>query len=411
MQAALSATPAALTIELKPEAIMRDRPPEPLSRDAADLLAAPIADDLRRILGEEVAAAGLVMPAALYDLTELLRPGLPMVEAMLDIYRGGLRGGPFQPQLLTIGSAGGRFPDAAIAPLRRPGSGPLLTVPFALVAPGPKLNELSRKIETALLEKGSASLATDRAVRQLFGVDPVHLSYATFNDLAALMRVQFEHAGFLPLWQLIESALYHPDGIERIELDAHQFFATGGGVWTTWTTFDEWSQHSTAEGEDAVAGYNDWLQTQRQYMAGLESHGIDVRVTPQRPGLSASDNEVALSIAQSHCLDDTAQWLREGIEDRMDTTDTAAVITVTEQASERLGPFAYTVLVQSADGQLLGLFNDYPLTPKAMQSIVEDWQAEAKRRDAVFHLERPGQVICHGKPARLQPWLDYAGSA
>lgn len=411
MQAALSATPAALTIELKPEAIMRGRPPEPLNRDAADLLAAPIGDDLRRILGEEVADAGLVMPAALYDLTELLRPGLPMVEAMLDIYRGGLRGGPFQPQLLTIGSSGGRFPDAAIAPLRRPGSGPLLTVPFAFVAPGPKLDELSRKIESTLLEKGSASLATDRAVRQLFGVEPVHLSYATFNDLAALMRVQFEHAGFLPLWQLIESALYHPDRIDRIELDAHQFFATGGGVWTTWITFDEWSRQYSAGPEEAIAGYSDWLQIQRQYMAGLQSHAIELHVTPHLPGLSANDSEVALAVAQANCLDAEAQWLREPIENRMNSSDTAAVVTVTEHASERLGPFAYTVLVQSADGQLLGLFNDYPLEPQAMQAIIDSWQAEAKARGAVFHLERPGRVICHGSPACLQPWLDYAGSA
>ncbi len=411
MQAALSATPAALTIELKPEAIMRDRPPEPLSRDAADLLAAPIADDLRRILGEDVAEAGLVMPAALYDLTELLRPGLPMVEAMLDIYRGGLRGGPFEPQLLTIGSAGGRFPDAAIAPLRRPGSGPLLTVPFAFVAPGSKLDELSRKIESALLEKGSASLATDRAVRQLFGLDPVHLSYATFNDLAALMRVQFEHAGFLPLWQLIESALYHPDRIERIEPESHQFFATGGSVWTTWVTFDEWSRRHTANSNDAIEGYSNWLQIQRQYMAGLESHAIGVHVTPYCPGLSAKDSEVALSVAQANCLDEDAQWLRERIQDQLQRTDTAAVITVTEQSDDRLGPFAYTVLIQSADGQLLGLFNDYPLTPKAMQAIIAYWQAEASARKAVFHMERPGKVICHGEPACLQPWLDYAGSA
>ncbi len=390
---------------------MTGRPPEPLSRDAADLLAAPMADDLRRILGEEIADAGLVMPAALYDLTELLQPGLPMVEAMLDIYRGGLRGGPFQPQLLTIGSSGGRFPDAAIAPLRRPGSGPLLTVPFALVAPGPKLDELSRKIESTLLEKGSASLATDRAVRQLFGVDPVHLSYATFNDLAALMRVQMEHAGFLPLWQLIESALYRPDSIERLELDTHQFFATGGQVWTTWMSFDEWSATRALEAGEAVEGYAQWLQTQRQYMAGLQSHGISVSVTPNLPGLRADDDEVALSVAQANSLEAEAQWLRERIEDQMETAVEAAVITLTEQADPQVGPFAYTALVQSRDGHLLGLFNDYPLQPAAMQSIINHWQEQASRLDAVFHLERPGRVICHGRPPCLQPWLDYAGSA
>ena len=85
MPSALSATPGVLTVELDPSAIMQSRPPEPLSRDSADLLAGPIADDLRRIVGESVADAGLIFPAALYDLTEILQPGLPMVEAMLDI--------------------------------------------------------------------------------------------------------------------------------------------------------------------------------------------------------------------------------------------------------------------------------------------------------------------------------------
>lgn len=89
----------------------------------------------------------MVLPAGLYDLTEILRPGLPMVEMMLDLYRGSLRGGPFTPQLLALGSSGGRFALPALAPQRTPGAGPLLLVPFALIAPGPEIDAINHLIE------------------------------------------------------------------------------------------------------------------------------------------------------------------------------------------------------------------------------------------------------------------------
>ncbi|AGY91623.1 hypothetical protein SPICUR_03135 [Spiribacter curvatus] len=411
MASALSATPAVLTVELDPEHIMRQRPPEALSRDNAELLAAPIADDLRRIVGEEIAEAGLVMPAALYDLTELLRPGLPMVEALLDIYRGSLRGGPFIPQLLTLGSNAGRFPESAIAPLRRPGSGPLLAIPFALVAPGEQLDPLRQKLEGVLLEKGSAGLATDRALRQLMGVEPVNLSYATFHDLSALMKVQLEHAEFGSLWQLIEAALYRPDSVEDCRLDTgNRLIGTGGEVWTPWLSFDAWAAHHQAPPEQAVAGYGAWMRNQRQYMAGLESHGMSVHpVAPTRGG-EADDPEIALSVAQAHVISAEQPWYREIITDDPQV-ESATIVTVTEQSDAQLGPVAYTALVQAADGQLITLVHDYPVRPEGIQAIIGHWQARAEALGATWRMERPGQISAAGNPAYLQPWLDYAGSA
>ena len=411
MASALSATPAVLTVELKPEHIMRQRPPEALSRDNAELLAAPIADDLRRIVGEDIAEAGLVMPAALYDLTELLRPGLPMVEALLDIYRGSLRGGPFMPQLLTLGSNAGRFPESAIAPLRRPGSGPLLAIPFALVAPGEQLDPLRQKLESVLLEKGSAGLPTDRAVRQLMGVEPVNLSYATFHDLSALMKVQLEHAEFGSLWQLIEAALYRPEEIEDCRLETgNRFIGYGGEVWTPWMSFDAWASHHAAAPEEAIAGYSAWMRNQRQYIAGFESHGMVVHpVTPTRGG-DATDPEIALSVAQAHTISEEQPWHRDIVTEDPQAQQ-AAIVTVTEHADPQLGPIAYTALVQAADGGLITLVHDYPVRPEGMQAIIGHWQARAEALGATWQMERPGRINAAGHPAYLQPWLDYEGSA
>lgn len=410
MPGALSATPAVLTVELDPAAPARgQRPPEPLSRDAAEVLAGALADDLRRILGEEVAAAGLVMPGALYDLTELLRPGLPMIEALLDLYRGALRGGAFTPQLLALGTAGGRFPAPAIAPARRPGSGPLLALPFVLVAPGPALDPLRRRLEAILLEKGRASLATDRVLRQLLAVEPVHLSYATFHDLSALLKVQLEHAGFGGLWSLLEGALYRPEEPLRVDLPAgNRFLGLHGEVWTPITGFDAWAaRHATAAGE-AAAGYAAWCRHQRQYMAGLEAHGVPVIPTRDRSGLAAEDVEVAIGVARAAALPEP-DWHSEAVTTA--SAGNAAIVSLTEQATPELGPLAYTVLVQADDGSLLELRHEYPLRPEAIPRIREHWQARAHALDARFHLERPGHVVTAGHPPRLMPWLEYAGEA
>jgi len=411
MQAALSATPGVLTVELEPSAILSTRPPEPLSRDNAELLAGPIADDLRRIMGDEIVDAGLILPAALYDLTEILRPGLPMVEALLDIYRGSLRGGPFVPQLLALGSSGGRFPESAVAPARRPGSGPLLVIPFALVAPGPQLDPLRSQLEQVLLEKGRAGLPTDRALRQLLGVEPVHLSYATFHDLSALLKVQLEHAEFSGLWQLLEGALYRPDQIERVSLETHnQFIGMGGAVWTPWLTYDDWAARQQVSSRDAEAGYVQWTQIQRQYMAGLESHGIEVRVVEPKPGLDADDPEVALGVAQAHCLDGETSWFRETITQKTDAGP-VSVVSLTEQSSPLLGPIAYTALLQAEDGTLIELSHDYPIQESGIRDLQADWEASAQALGATYHLERPGVVTASGEPAKLQPWLEFGGRA
>ncbi|MGD8429266.1 MAG: hypothetical protein PVH31_02565 [Ectothiorhodospiraceae bacterium] len=411
MQAALSATPAVLTIELDTRALSpKQRPPEPLGRDAAEVIAGSVADDLRRIVGETVADAGLILPGALYDVTEVLRPGLPMVEALLDVYRGSLRGGPFEPHLLAIGTAGAHFPVREIAPRRAPGSGPLLVLPFALVAPGPQLDPLRSRLEELLMEKGRPSLHTDQLIRQQFGLTPVHLAYVTFNDLAALLRVQLDHAGFGPLWGLIESALYRPDEPATAELDSgNRFLQLHGRVWTPFLSFDDWTQrYGNGPGGGAVEGYALWTRIQRQYMAGLAAHGLEVILTEPRGGVFADSAEVAISVAQQAALADERVY-RETIAGTPDFA-TASAVTLTEHATSELGPIALTVLVQSADGQIEYLGNEYPLSPEAIAAIRGYWQQQAHRAGATFRVEAPGEPVVSGDPPRLMPFLDYDGT-
>ena len=175
-------------------------------------------------------------------------------------------------------------------------------------------------------------------------------------------------------------------------------------------TFDEWAARNAADSDGAMAGYGRWVKMQRQFMAGLESHGITVHPTAPARGTRAADPEVALSVAQAHAIDAGKPWYRETIIGH-ETPRSAAVVTVTEQSSTELGPIAYTALVQAADGQLLMLVHDYPVRPDGMQAILDDWAEKARSLGAAWQVERPGRMIAGGEPGQLQPWLDYQGSA
>lgn len=406
MQAALSATPAVLTVELDPETIKDQPPPPALTRDGAEFMATAIANDLQRILGEEVRQGGMILLGALYDLTEILRPGLPVVEGLLDYYRGSLRGGPFEAQLIALGTAGGRFPVPELAPRRSPGSGPLLALPFALVAPGPELQPLRELLENELLGKGGASIETDRTVQQLFSIAPINLSYATLDDVSALLRVQLEHAEFGPLWQLLEAGLYRPDEPTAVDTDSgNRFLTHQGRAWTPILDYDTWAAE---RGDTNDADYVAWQKTQRQYTAGLAAHGIEVTPTAARSGVYSHDPEVALSVAQAAALEPP---------DRLCVTITgcatpsdAAVVALTEQASAELGPIAYTIMIQANDGSVSYLGHDYPLAPEAITAIRDSWQRLAAEAGAQFRVDQPGRILTGGDPPALMPRLEDHGA-
>ncbi len=410
MESPLSATPAVLTVELESEVVAAGAvPPEPLTRDAAEVLAAAIGADLQRIVGDVVGSAGLVVPGALYDLTELLRPRLPMREMLLEVYRSSLRGAPFDAHMLALGSAAGRFPLPELAPARAPGSGPMLAVPFALVAPGRLLDDVQHRLERDLLEKGRASADTDRIVRQQFGVAPVHLTYATLHDLSAMLKVQLEYAGFAGLWQLIESGLYRPHESVVVDLpEGNRFLARNGRVWTPVVDFDGWVDRHTSDA-DPLTTYAAWQKGQRQYMAGLAAHGLEVNPVRPEPGVFDDAADTAIAAAQRARLPDPVRFTVpvSGAAD----AGRAAVVTLTEQRAPKIGPFAYTVLVQGDSGDLLYLGHEYPLAPQAVAAIRDGWAERAQRQGATFRVERPQHAVIAGDPPRLHPWLDYEGRA
>ena len=93
-----------LALELDPQrADFSDVPPEPLSVATATALAGHLAKDLDRIL-DGIHHLGLILPGALYDQTEILRPGFPLIDALTELYSGSDRDRIFKPRLIALGS-------------------------------------------------------------------------------------------------------------------------------------------------------------------------------------------------------------------------------------------------------------------------------------------------------------------
>ncbi len=403
-----SPAPAVLTVELDLEVVTQgEPPPEPLTGEAADKLCWALAEDLQRILGP-LHQYGFVVLGGLYDVTEILRPGLPIVDSLAELYRRSLPDTRFQPQVMAIGTQGAEFPMPEIAPQRRPGSGPLLCIPFVFLGEPEAMDALSPRLEQQLLEKGRASLRTGQLIQDSFGVQPLNLSFATFNDLCALMKIQLEHAGFGPLWQLLESALFIDQPPARIELpEGNLIIVDGTEAFARFLTFRQWSAEHP-DSEHPAADYGRFHQLQRQYTAGLAAHGLQVHSVEHAVALRDDNLDKALSEARMCAMPANTQHVNEIVTQSDHWTDVAG-ISLTEHSRPGLGPIAFTVLVRSGDGRILHYANQYPLAPEAVSHTRDLWRATAERFGLELEVIQPGDVLHTPSRDQLLPWPEAIG--
>ena len=368
--------PGLLVIELDPQhADPSGIPPEPLTVAAASALAGHVAKDLDSILGG-IAHLGLILPGALYDQTEILQPGLPLPVALADLYAGSLQGG-FVPQVIALGEDQGVLPITEINPQRRPGSGPLLLLPFCLIGPVAAIDRLARVMEDTLLQNGETSPATREAVQQAFSLTALNLSYATLSDLCALLRVQLDGNGLLPLWDLLEHAWFERPGVHPVRLDGgNRFLVAGDHAHTLFYTFDDWAQFGPGREWPAAElgdGYRRWVQQQRQYVSALAAYGLEIRWVLANPQLedilATADGETAkAAMREIPCL--SGDYLIEALFQN-DREDPERRMTVTCHADPELGVLAYTVQTEDRDGEMLRLEHHYPLRPQGLKVIID----------------------------------------
>jgi hypothetical protein len=264
-----------LALELSDGAIGADA----LATDAAMALAENLARDLARI-APEAADCDLVLAAAHFDPAEALRPGWPLHRRLRELHARAPRGNAATTRIFAFGAdAQGRVPLPFMAEPELRG-GALRVLPFALV--GPRAAELQDRLEAELLDHGMASARTALLAQDAFAARIEHARLFTLHDLAAMMALQYEHAGLRALWPVIEVALLAPDG--KAEVDAPpepRVRYVEGAARLEIASPARWQREFSGMAADdlaperAVRGYAAYEARLRQFAAVLAAHGIE----------------------------------------------------------------------------------------------------------------------------------------
>lgn len=228
-------------------------------------IAALLARDLARFApGAEAHALGLA--GVLFDPVELLRPRWPVHEALGQL----LATVPGPAAGRVVAFAGDGLPEA-LWPDPQHGDGPLRLLPWVLRGARSTLEPVADAFEAHLLDTGMAPADTALALQAAFGVPVEHVRYVTGHDLAALMAMQYEHAGLGTLWPLVEAAIYGDEGETWLDAPPEPLVVLRG------------EQARIA----VVAGAGIHVQRRtRQLRAVLEAHGVAVEEVACR----AADN-------------------------------------------------------------------------------------------------------------------------
>ena len=247
----------------------------------AGTLAGHMARDLAGFT-QDASALQLVTVGAHYDVVELLRPGWPLHRELdqLAARAPGDAGG----RVIAFGAHDGKLPGA-LTPQAEHAGGPLRLVPFVLGGDAAIAARVGETLERDLMESGMAGAATALFAQETFGLRVEHARYLTLHDLAAMMALQYEHAGLAPLWPVVEAALLAPDAEEWLEqapepvvhyIDREARIAM--------FTPQAWRERYAANAAHASEGecarleraFEMFQARQRQFAALLEAHGIPV---------------------------------------------------------------------------------------------------------------------------------------
>lgn len=322
------------------------RRPRLLSKAEADQMLAHISTDLAALLPGS-SRCSLAAPGALYDQTQLLRPAYPVLTCLKSALPDSSKG--HGPRLLSIGAKDGLMPVAELQPENDIPLGLLQVLPMVLSGPADDVATLGEEMEHCFLERGQLSPQSAQWLESAFAIRLNHARFMTLTDLRAMLHLQLEHFGFLPLWQLIDAALEQSAAVLRVQPDTGPLFCwREGAVHIEYQTFDFWARQGSGKTRDPYRGklagaYAEWTRQLRQYLITLRAHKVDVVFhLPGQPE-RALDGDYFVESAAERPLESAAS--------------------VTEHSFAELG----TVCISHAhDGTLQ---HYYPLAPQGINEI------------------------------------------
>lgn len=355
----------------------RARRPALLGTTDAEQLLAHLAADLKSLM-PEVSNCSVIAAGALFDQTQVLRPSYPVFRGLERISTSNDPEN-FKPGLVSVGAKDGKMPSNDLQPLPDIPLGLLQLLPVVIHGPADLVNEIGQAMEYRFMEEGQVSAHSAAWLESAFGITVNHARMMTLTDLNAMLRMQLDHFGFLPLWELLDAALSGEVGPVTVRTESGlQFEWRDQAVHTLFETFDSWAcsgngARVTAERQNLAAAYGDWTREIRQYLTTLEAHELEVRFS--LPG-------------DAPALKRTIFMEKSGVEPG------AGDSTITEHSYSELGTIAVTVV---NDGRVE---NYYPLRPQGLNDI----QAHIRNNVPGVHtVAFPGTIRYDEKSRRLVP--------
>lgn len=261
--------------------------PRLLDHTGCEALLAHLATDLAALL-PQFSACRLVAAGALFDQTQVLRPGYPVFEGLEGLLDAGRS--EASPGHIHVAAEDGRIPLPALQPEDDIPLGLLQLLPLLVSGRPDAIAELAMAMEHRFLDQGQVSAPTALWLENAFGIRTNHARFMTLTDLNAMFRLQLEHFGFLPLWQLLDAALNRLQEPLSVTAGSGQAFTwREGAVHATCQTFNHWSRFGDGRNVNSYRGmlagaYADWTRTQRQFFSVLQAHAVPLRFyLPEKP--------------------------------------------------------------------------------------------------------------------------------
>jgi len=212
----------------------------------------------------------------LYQSSELLQPGFPIHTQLRQYAHAALKGeNNRKNQLLIAANEKGVLPEglALNADLL---ATPLLMMPFVIITENDQTKQV---FEQQLMHKGMGSQELLIQLQNTFCVKIRHSNFMTILDLAAMMHNHLQMAGFEPLWKLLEEAIFNQHPETKITTPQHnEFYLSKKIVFTPFFSYVMWCNQGPGKNLDnPQEAYLHHTQVQRQHVATLKEHGLDVR--------------------------------------------------------------------------------------------------------------------------------------
>lgn len=370
----------AVVLELDDETLKRiDVPPKALNTEKASALVAAITANMNEVV-PSLHKYGIIIPAGLYDQTEILTPGFTLFNYLQEIYVRAQEKEGFTPAVIALGSDDDGFPIKEISPKLESGFGQILVIPFAIVAPKELIDTLDKDIDFTLLESGKISQNTIKEISTEFGIGISGGFFATLANMCAFLKTQLEKINCAPLWELFEQVFFSEEPMLLSTESGNQFYYDGKKVIAAFMTYHDWLSYNHKESD--YQGYLQWVLIHRQYTIGLQSHGIEVvQVWFENSLVDVDGDSICRFLANATPI--TGQYIQtDGITDYSLSNATSLVLT--EKFSDEIGTVAF--ILEDQDGIRISEY--YPLSIDGIAEAEAAAQRAAEEHGLSFEERR-----------------------